>query len=493
LLAERIDLELNAICNAYRNRRFCLFDTLRLVERDWDGTRTIIAKDVHDRVLLAHAIVIQGGVQPTSVEGFAHVQCGISSRRMLHFGSHKPRRIETRLTTDVQRDFVRPMAEHVAAGLVAKGVQPRDGWHTVCHSEGTCTCWDFTYRGPARAGCKHLAAYHLDHHARDGTADDGLVQAASIRDLAREIRERERRVPRPLQVQDVLSDSDLAVWGFLRPLALSAGARQQAAAAPASGEEQAAAAPVLLPEGEDRAEHRSDEWAAVDTAAQAEGSEALAKKKKKKKAKRKAQPPSSYMLFCADTRPKVKAEAQGQGRGNAAKELTFGEISKIVGERWKGLSDRQKGTWATKAEKAAQAFRVAQHADDEEEEDKAAGGARAGPPKAIEPKARHRWRGSADAQRPLFGLRDRDLSGSGGASALLRVDAGKAGRVSRMSRAAAKAPPQPATKATSEAAAAAATGTAISAGGKEVAPMVVDEAAKGGEVAWPMRRGVAVD
>ena len=95
---------------------------------------------------------------------------------MLHFGSHEPRRIETRLTTDVQRDFVRPMAEHVAAGLVAKGVQPRDGWHTVCHSEGTCTCWDFTYRGPARAGCKHLAAYHLDHHARDGTADDGLVQ-----------------------------------------------------------------------------------------------------------------------------------------------------------------------------------------------------------------------------------------------------------------------------------------------------------------------------
>jgi len=59
LLTERIDLELNAICNAYRNRRFCLLDTLRLVERDWDGTRTIIAKDVHERVLLAHAIVIQ--------------------------------------------------------------------------------------------------------------------------------------------------------------------------------------------------------------------------------------------------------------------------------------------------------------------------------------------------------------------------------------------------------------------------------------------------
>ena len=38
MLTERIDLELNAICNAYRNRRFCLFDTLRLVERDWDGT-----------------------------------------------------------------------------------------------------------------------------------------------------------------------------------------------------------------------------------------------------------------------------------------------------------------------------------------------------------------------------------------------------------------------------------------------------------------------
>ena len=42
MLTERIDLELNAICNAYHNRRFCLFDTLQLVERDWDGTRTII-------------------------------------------------------------------------------------------------------------------------------------------------------------------------------------------------------------------------------------------------------------------------------------------------------------------------------------------------------------------------------------------------------------------------------------------------------------------
>ena len=52
--AERIDLELNAICNAYRNLRFCLLDTLRLVERDWDGTRSVIAKDVHERVLWLH-------------------------------------------------------------------------------------------------------------------------------------------------------------------------------------------------------------------------------------------------------------------------------------------------------------------------------------------------------------------------------------------------------------------------------------------------------
>ena len=27
------------------------------MERDWDGTRSVIAKDVHERVLLAHAII----------------------------------------------------------------------------------------------------------------------------------------------------------------------------------------------------------------------------------------------------------------------------------------------------------------------------------------------------------------------------------------------------------------------------------------------------
>ena len=48
----------------------------------------------------------------------------------------------------------------------------------------------------------------------------------------------------------------------------------------------------------------------MDTATQAAGSEAEPEPKKKK-AKRKAQPPSAYMLFCADTRPKVAAEAQG--------------------------------------------------------------------------------------------------------------------------------------------------------------------------------------
>ena len=70
----------------------------------------------------------------------------------------------------------------------------------------------------------------------------------------------------------------------------------------------------------------------MDTATQAAGSEAEPEPKKKRK-KRKAQPPSAYVLFCRDERPKVAAEAQGQGRGNATKELDFGAISKIVGER----------------------------------------------------------------------------------------------------------------------------------------------------------------
>lgn len=64
---KRVDMELNGATNCYGNRRYYLLGYLELVERDYDGTRTRIAKDVHLRVLLAHIIVIRNGVRPSGL------------------------------------------------------------------------------------------------------------------------------------------------------------------------------------------------------------------------------------------------------------------------------------------------------------------------------------------------------------------------------------------------------------------------------------------
>jgi hypothetical protein len=45
---------------------------------------------------------------------------------------------------------------------------------------------------------------------------------------------------------------------------------------------------------------------------------------------------SSYMLFAKETRPKVIAEKP---------DLTFGEVGKELGARWRALSEEQKGAY----------------------------------------------------------------------------------------------------------------------------------------------------
>jgi len=75
---------------------------------------------------------------------------------------------------------------------------------------------------------------------------------------------------------------------------------------------------------------------------------------------------SAYMFFANDQREKVREDNPG---------IKFGEVGKILGERWKALSEKQRVPYETKAatdkkryedEKAAYA---AGGVDDEEEEE----------------------------------------------------------------------------------------------------------------------------
>merc|ERR1712000_454575 len=49
---------------------------------------------------------------------------------------------------------------------------------------------------------------------------------------------------------------------------------------------------------------------------------------------------SAYMFFANDQRDKVREENPG---------IKFGEVGKILGEKWKGLNDKQKAPYEAKA------------------------------------------------------------------------------------------------------------------------------------------------
>ncbi|KAK4962129.1 Non-histone chromosomal protein 6 [Elasticomyces elasticus] len=74
---------------------------------------------------------------------------------------------------------------------------------------------------------------------------------------------------------------------------------------------------------------------------------------------------SAYMFFANDQRDKVRDENPG---------IKFGEVGKMLGERWKSLSDKQKTPYEAKAaadkkryEEEKAAYTAA--GDEEEEED----------------------------------------------------------------------------------------------------------------------------
>ncbi|KAL8654392.1 MAG: hypothetical protein Q9226_003458 [Calogaya cf. arnoldii] len=75
---------------------------------------------------------------------------------------------------------------------------------------------------------------------------------------------------------------------------------------------------------------------------------------------------SAYMFFANDNRENVREENQG---------ITFGQVGKVLGERWKALNPKQREPYEAKAaadkkryEKEKAAYND-QPADDEEEEE----------------------------------------------------------------------------------------------------------------------------
>ncbi|KAG0252522.1 Non-histone chromosomal protein 6 [Mortierella polycephala] len=93
-------------------------------------------------------------------------------------------------------------------------------------------------------------------------------------------------------------------------------------------------------------------------------------KKRRKKAKKDPNAPknpmSAYLLFCEEWREKVKAQNP---------DASFGEIGRLLGEKWRSYSADQKGPYVAKHEKAKAKYVVdkaayeSSKADEEDEEE----------------------------------------------------------------------------------------------------------------------------
>jgi len=72
---------------------------------------------------------------------------------------------------------------------------------------------------------------------------------------------------------------------------------------------------------------------------------------------------SAYMFFANDNRDKVREDNPG---------IKFGEVGKLLGERWKELTDKEKGPYEAKAaadKKRYEKEKAEYNAADEEDED----------------------------------------------------------------------------------------------------------------------------
>uniref|UniRef100_A0A8D2HDM5 High mobility group protein B3 n=1 Tax=Urocitellus parryii TaxID=9999 RepID=A0A8D2HDM5_UROPR len=59
-------------------------------------------------------------------------------------------------------------------------------------------------------------------------------------------------------------------------------------------------------------------------------------------------PPSGFLIFCSEFRPKIKSTHPG---------ISIGEVAKNLGEMWKNLSDPEKQPYITKAAKLKEKYK----------------------------------------------------------------------------------------------------------------------------------------
>jgi hypothetical protein len=214
---KRLDFELNANTNCYGDRQACVLDMLAQHERDAPFERTRIANDVHERLLLAHAIVIRGGVK-AGPGTLMFVQQGLSSRSLIHFGIHAARRSRAIRVPIVHAQAAAVMSEWTERELSVCDdvhVAVPEGYYCVDIATRQCTCFDFVYHGQARGGCKHIMACVLTLRALDiETADIETAACRSLRDFTTSVREREQSVRKGEQMTEVLSYDAMSVWEF---------------------------------------------------------------------------------------------------------------------------------------------------------------------------------------------------------------------------------------------------------------------------------------
>ena len=204
---KRIDFELNANINCYGDQPACLLDMLVLSERDSLTSRTRIATDVHERLLLAHAIVIRGGVR-AGPGTLMFVKKGLSPRSLIQFGSHA-----SRPSRDIRVAAVHaaPISEWIERDCVGSNETVPAGYYCVDIATRECTCFDFMYHGPSRGSCKHCMACVLTLRAPD--VEEAAID--SLRDFTTAVRVREVSVRKGDQVPEALSADARSVWEFV--------------------------------------------------------------------------------------------------------------------------------------------------------------------------------------------------------------------------------------------------------------------------------------
>jgi hypothetical protein len=318
--------------------------------------------------------------------GFVYVRKGLSPRAILNFGSHKATKLPDIWLPQRHKPASEAMQAQIRKELCALNVSHRDGYEIYNVRTRQCTCWSFTYTGQL---CKHAAAYNLSHLRSGSTCSAEEAACKGIRDIASALRDRERRVPKPLQVPAVLGD-DMMVWTYLQGVIVKtinpdAGSMSDATLASEIVADAHGVQATALDQADDGGS-TNDSGAASATALQPA-------------AKRRV---TGYQAF----QKEKWAEEKRSGVSRS-----FVDVSTHISKQWRDLTAVQKQQYVEQAERMRPlpATKRATSTNTVGVDD-----VRSGPARPIAEKGRNVWKKlGADKQRPRFGLKARDVARSG--------------------------------------------------------------------------------